>query len=92
MEKSIRTMNSNTLKIEAKRVMQKDSTADGFNLYEKLTHCLGGTQFSVPEYLNIRKDLFMRKPFYLSLKEYLIGRFYFILCCFKFTKEEALIY
>jgi len=85
-------MNSGNFQGEVKKIVQQDSTTDGFNLYQRLTNCLGSTQFSVPEYLNIRRELFMRRPFFISLKDYLKGKFSYLLCCCNYTQEEARMY
>lgn len=51
-----------------------------------------GTNFNVPEYLKIRRDLVMRRPFYVSLKDYLIGKFGFLLFCCRIEKGEIQLY
>ena len=75
-----------------KRLQENDKYGESFNLYQRLTKCLIGTNFNVPEYLKIRRDLVMRRPFFVSLKDYLMGKLSYLLVCLKIEKEEIVLY
>ena len=51
-----------------------------------------GTPFNVQQYLRLRKEIMLRKPFFISYKEYLVSYFQnYLFCCFKKINTERLI-
>lgn len=57
-------------------------------IHRTLTKCMDGTPFDVPEYLRLRKEIILRKPFYITYTDYLLSKLRCLLIfCFSKRKQ-----
>jgi len=72
--------------LKNKTMSVKPEHTERFNLYEKLTKCLIGTNFNVPEYLRLRREIITRIPFYYSLKDNCLSKMF---CCLRLCRYST---
>jgi hypothetical protein len=51
---------------------------------------MNGTDFSIPQYLRLRREIILRKPFFISFKEYILSYFVWALPCIHRGEKKRL--